>query len=365
VAAGAGGAAGADGGVAATDASDAPGTPKDAADAPTTDGPAEATPPGPDGPDAAALRANGASCLSGGECDSTLCVDGVCCGSACGGTCESCNQIGKQGTCSPVPAGMPAPECADQGAASCGFDGACNGGGGCRRYGPGVACKAASCQTSTYHPPSACDGLGTCVAASAVDCGPYLCDSSGGGATCRSTCVAGVVGCASPAVCANGSCGARVLKADGAGCVAATECASNHCVDGVCCASTCAGACMSCNQVGFEGTCRNVDAGRPDPRGVCTDAGATSCKQTGLCNGAGGCALYPSTTICAPGMCSGRVVTGARHCDGAGACPAGTDVDCSPFRCDATKAACFTSCQSNAQCANGVPKRTCQNNVCQ
>ncbi len=53
---------------------------------------------------------------------------------------------------------------------------------------------------------------------------------------------------------------------NGQACNAAAECASNHCVDGVCCESDCTGACTSCALPGTEGLCRPAPAGVPDPR---------------------------------------------------------------------------------------------------
>jgi hypothetical protein len=206
--------------------------------------------------------------------------------------------------------------------------------------------------------------MGACVAANSVSCAPYLCDSSGGAPACRTTCQAGVVGCASLATCTNGSCGAKVLKADGDGCVADGDCMSTHCADGVCCATACTGACVACDLTGFVGKCHDVDAGKADPHKVCKDAGASTCKQTGLCNGAGACALYAATTTCLAGTCSGRMLVGARRCDGNGTCLAATQTDCLPFRCDTATTACFTSCTTNAQCSN-APKRTCSAPNCQ
>jgi hypothetical protein len=351
------------------------GAPTDDADA--TDAPAfeagaddaaldasDAVPPSEAGSDVppATLKANGVACGANPECESAQCVDGVCCGSVCTGACESCNQKGAEGTCTPLPTGTPTAECVDQLAASCGFDGTCNGNGGCRRYAAGTPCKAAGCQTGTFTPASACDGQGTCVAPNTVSCAPYLCDASLGAPQCRTTCAAG--GCLAPAVCTNGSCGAKVLKADGAGCVTSADCTSSHCVDGVCCGTACAGACISCNLAGFEGTCKPVASNKLDPHGVCKDGGAAACQQNGLCNGPGACALYPPGTTCVAGTCAGRAVFAARQCDGAGTCGPATNMDCLPYRCNPATTACFASCTANAQCSN-APKRTCNNNVCQ
>lgn len=68
------------------------------------------------------------------ECQSGSCSDGVCCDVPCGGACEACDNSGKLGLCSPLPAGAgPDPEC---GAPAC-YDGIaesfwCDGAGGCQ-----------------------------------------------------------------------------------------------------------------------------------------------------------------------------------------------------------------------------------------
>jgi hypothetical protein len=313
---------------------------------------------GADGPTAKAI---GTPCASGGECDSTLCIDGVCCASACDGNCQACNLAGTIGTCTPRPAGATGKLCANQPASGCGYDGTCDGNGACHRYAAGFACKAASCQSNSYVPASACDGQGACVAASPVDCTPYVCDATTATPACLTTCTTGGTECVSPAVCVSGSCGTRPKKANGAGCVAATDCTSSHCTDGVCCGAACTGSCQSCDQAGFEGMCLPVGAGKADPHAICKDAGATTCGRNGLCDGAGACALYPTTTTCAAGSCKGATLHNARKCDGKGVCAVATDTDCLSYRCDPSTTACFTSCVLPLQCSQ---KHVCSQGSC-
>jgi hypothetical protein len=313
---------------------------------------------GSGGTDGASPKANGQPCAAGGDCDSTLCSGGVCCASACTGICEACNLAGKEGTCSPVPSGT-VTKCAKQPDSMCMFDGTCDGNGGCRLVMAGVVCKAESCSSaSSYMPASACDGQGKCVPANTVDCAPYICGAKG----CLTTCAAGGTDCFSPAVCTNGSCGARPLKDNGAGCVGNTDCKSAHCADGVCCDGACTGACVACNVTGTAGMCKSVGAGKVDPHAVCKDAGATSCGKNGLCDGAGACALYPTTTACAAGSCKAATLTNPKRCDGKGACVAVNPTDCTPYRCDPANTACFTSCTLSLQC---VSRRACVNSACQ
>jgi hypothetical protein len=53
------------------------------------------------------LIPEGGLCSTPSDCISEFCVDGVCCDSACDGAAESCNQSGRRGTCSHLPAPAP------------------------------------------------------------------------------------------------------------------------------------------------------------------------------------------------------------------------------------------------------------------
>jgi hypothetical protein len=145
----------------------------------------------------------GAACAAANECASAFCVDGVCCTSSCSGTCRSCAVTGSLGTCVPVPAGTdPREQCVDQGGASCGTDGLCDGAGACRKYTAATACGAPSCNGSILTPAAACDGAGSCVTPSVLSCGLYMCGST---SACATSCTSSQ-GCVSPNVCVSGVC---------------------------------------------------------------------------------------------------------------------------------------------------------------
>jgi hypothetical protein len=208
--------------------------------------------------------------------------------------------------------GDPARVCPDQGAASCGTNGRCDGKGACQRYPDGTACGEARCDDDENRetPAPTCAG-GACRAGEGRSCAPYRGCS---GSRCRSSC--GSDGqCAAGNVCAGGDCGKRPL---GAVCTKGGDCASNVCAQGRCCAGPCNGTCRSCAVPGLEGTCASVPAGGPDPSGACRD---DACSNG--CDGAGSCRREPAGTACGAVRCEGNGVL-ANRCNAAGACEATT-----------------------------------------
>lgn len=136
----------------------------------------------------------GEACTSDCECDSKFCVEGFCCSAACTGACQAC---GKDGVCAPVPPGLdPKSDCSDEGATSCGKNGACDGKGGCALYASGTPCGKTGCDGAGVVT-SACNGAGQCIVAT-KDCAPFLCDAK------TSACVAkcnSLDDCSRPNVC--------------------------------------------------------------------------------------------------------------------------------------------------------------------
>jgi len=149
-------------------------------------------------------KSNGQSCTTPTECTSNFCEQGVCCGGPCQGLCTSCAVDGLLGTCSPVKLGQPDPQsrCKDQGAVTCGSNGACDGSGACQNYAAGLLCQS-SCDAKTgIFSSSTCSGSGTCGLSPNTACAPYNCDAKG----CRKACL-GPAGCAPGNVCSpSGTC---------------------------------------------------------------------------------------------------------------------------------------------------------------
>ena len=138
-----------------------------------------------------AKQSNGIECATLDQCLSGACVDGICCESACAGTCTSC--LGAftglaSGKCGPVKAGELDPRGLCQAQQDpkdlCGVDGTCDATGKCALASKGNACGGASCSNNSSVA-KACDGYGVCQE-SVTACSPYACDTSL--STCKKTC---------------------------------------------------------------------------------------------------------------------------------------------------------------------------------
>ncbi|HVT08857.1 MAG TPA: hypothetical protein VHO67_15470, partial [Polyangia bacterium] len=296
---------------------------------------------------------NGQSCTKDSGCISGHCVDKVCCNSACSGACTACNLPGRLGTCLPVDMGKPDPRalCVDQGSASCGHTGACDGVGGCANYARDTQCLMPSCTGNRLNTAGTCDGLGSCRAPNVQNCHPFRC----AGGACTKSCETDT-DCDDGAICQNKTCGP---KPPGFPCGGASECASGFCVDGVCCETACTGTCHSCALPGSPGRCQTVAADNVDPRGQCKDQGAATCGTNGKCDGTGSCERYAVGTTCDSEKCSAGVYTPPSTCNATGQCVAGDAHPCAPYVCNGSQ--CFSTCATNDQCK---APNSCVSNSC-
>jgi hypothetical protein len=295
------------------------------------------------------MLALGAPCTKPGDCSSRICDARakVCCNASCGAKCMSCKVPGSEGRCSFVPQGAdPHDDCATvDPQASCKLDGNCDGKGACAHHAAGLVVVAATCTgPAELTPATACDGNGGIVSPSKIDCSPYTCDPAS--SRCRES-------CASPAEClsvqcAAGRCGGK-LHSLGASCTKKQDCASDSCVDGVCCDGSCSGSCARCDLPGMAGRCTNAFAGS-DPDSECAGSGACGALD-GWCNGAGACRITPNGTPCAQASCSAGALTLYGVC-GATACTS-TTASCGKYACDASGTGCFAACTSNVHCKPG------------
>ena len=350
--------------------------------------------------DGGCLLPNGAPCTveTAANCESGLCVDGLCCNRACGGGCETCSAGTSPGTCEPVPSGSdPRSLCGltwcSGSAATCPKGCAldteckpgsyCNGGACKEKKTTGTACtdgkECASgncadglcCTSSCAAPCQACNGTdspGTCVVSDLrtdpdSECGWTWCS---GATACLQACQSDS-DCKPAAWCAAGTCTPK--RARGEACNAPNQCASNACADGVCCDNACGGTCRACDVAGARGTCTDVPA-HTDPASEC--AGSTTC------NGDGGCLLSNGNACGANAECeSGQCVDGyccESACAGAcqacnrlgarGTCTAAAsgmdpENDCALAVCGAS--GCLTTCTSDVHCK---PTAYCDGSTC-
>jgi len=330
----------------------------------------------------------GGACPRAAACaGNTNCVDGVCCDSACTGTCRSClkNRTGldSDGLCgNTLDDTDPESEC-DQDVGypySCKAPGTCNGEGACRVYAkPAVSCPPDVCDKGTLMT-NTCDGAGNCRG-KPTTCYPYTC---AGGDSCRVSCskASEAVDCAAGSFCSPmGTCVGQ--KPDGSACNDDSECANKHCVNkgegllegdvgdgaggapddgadspGVCCDAACGKACEACKKSlkgkGSDGTCDFV-SDHTDPTNDCAVDGANPCGHNGQCDGKGGCRDVPLGTACGDTACVGDSVQGQR-CDGQGACVnTETPTACAPYVCRDVNGAfqCTNPCAEDNDCQDG------------
>ncbi len=176
---------------------------------------------------------NGTTCAAAKECTSGLCVDGVCCNSACGAECEACNEAGKEGTCVPV-VGKPRgtrPACAG-GESACA--GKCDGTANTCAY-PSAATDCGSACSGNSLTKRVCDNKGSCVE-SATSCGNYACSD----AACKDKCTTGADCAGTGYNCEAGACvpaGGATCSEDGLSVVdgdKVTSCSPSVCKGGKC-----------------------------------------------------------------------------------------------------------------------------------
>lgn len=164
-------------------------------------------------------------------------------------------------------------------------------------------------------------------------------------------------GCGDDSSLATGDAG---VPTPGPACGAPTDCASGHCVDGVCCESACGGACEACDLPGSVGRCEPVPAGQ-DPASDCAARPSfgpdESRKQPGACagscDGARACAYPGEETTCGAPLCKDARTLTRLLCDGAGSCGKSAVEACDPYTCVATQegAACRRGCKAPSDCA--------------
>lgn len=272
---------------------------------------------------------DGESCIGPADCASDVCVAGTCIATA-------CDDGARNGDETDVDCGGSCPKCTNS--SDCGMN---------------ADCESELCVNSTCQIPSCMDGVRNGKETD-TDCGGSDC----GGCDLAGTC--GIDADCLTTYCKMGRCAA---KDNGEACAKNIECASNQCVDDVCCESVCDGICEACNVENSKGTCSHVPVDTVDLQCV---QGAT-CGLTGACAADGTCAFASTNTICVAASCNGTVLTEETKCDGMGACPMAATQNCAPSLCNAMESQCTTTCMDDMQCVAGTgyctPMMTCATKV--
>jgi hypothetical protein len=156
------------------------------------------------------------------------------------------------------------------------------------------AASATACQMTKV-----CDGAGKCVeCVEDAQCAGGYCHENKC-AKCDDTIKNGDE---SDADCGGTHCGKCM---DGKTCGLGDDCTSAFCVDGVCCADACDGACQACNLAGSEGTCDLV-AQYGEDTSYTENGAAASClaADNKACNGGGICGKAVGQTCTSPAQCA-------------------------------------------------------------
>ncbi|MDB4980834.1 MAG: uncharacterized protein JWM82_1586 [Myxococcales bacterium] len=310
-------------------------------------------------------KATGKPCTAGGQCKSSYCIDGFCCGSPCNNTCYSCGNPGAEGICTAITAGLP------DHSATTACDGAtqyCTGGGAC---GMDKKANGNTCTVATDCGSGFCvDGLccnstctGVCQACNvAGSLGKCVNVAPGTQDTNSTPACAGEQYCDAAATCQSG------LKANGLTCSDMSQCGSKNCVDGVCCDSACGDTCYACNLPGTVGTCSGLTPGSTD---------GVACKAPQYCSLGHACTIGKKangttcvgdtecgSNLCVDGVCCESSCTGdCRSCAIAGSlgsCVAVPDGMDPRKKCQGNNAVCSGTCNGQGACRFPAQGAVCE-----
>jgi hypothetical protein len=249
----------------------------------------------------------GKQCLVDTDCGAAgvgHCADGVCCNSACTGTCQACSSAkkgaGADGMCGSIAINLQDPNAT----VTCVGNNVCDGANHCKKI-DGQTCSLNSeCVNGNCADGVCCNTActGTCLACSTAKKGSGV-DGVCGNIAVNQPDTTATVTCTGTSACD----GAGFCKKNlGQPCANNGVCANGNCVDGFCCGA--AGGCPACQScaIGANGTCGNILAGNPD------NVPVNACAGTNVCDGMGACKMTNgqpcgSGTSCLSGNCADNV----------------------------------------------------------
>ena len=150
--------------------------------------------------------------------------------------------------------------------------------------------------------------------------------------------------CDAGIACVNGTCGP---KPNGQPCAAAGECASQHCVDGVCCKTACTGACRSCALPTSPGTCTPIAAGQRRSARRLPGRGRLLLRHERQVRRRGELPDLPERHhVRRPRPAPAGIYTAPSTCNATGQCVAPDSLPLRPYVCNGSQ--CFNACATSA-----------------
>ena len=211
---------------------------------------------------------------------------------ACEGKCSFCALPNAPGRCQNAPLGSLDPRaaagvtdpnriCADEGLASCGQNGRCDGEGGCQRYPDGTMCTPETCDPATHR-----YSVGLCQAGLLPGQRPRLRPLRLQRQHLRPA-LRQQRRLRQPARLPG-----QLLRQDPRrrhllGQQPGRVRQSGICAQGVCCKTSCGGSCQTCAMAPPRAPAAPVQDGGIDPAGVCVDMKPAACSTDGRCDGTG------------------------------------------------------------------------------
>lgn len=154
-------------------------------------------------------------------------------------------------------------------------------------------------------------------------------------------------------------------------CTTTADCGVGNCVTGVCCDNAQCGVnpCTTCRGANL-GVCGPVEAGAPEPKGLC-GSGECAAVCSGVLrtpiNGApASTCIYPSNRPCGPApVCSGGTFTPQRHCStSANSCVSVATAACAGALGCANSTSCKSTCTSRLDCQSPYNKCSASGSSC-
>ena len=298
---------------------------------------------------------NGGACKAATDCASGYCVDGVCCNTACAGACRSCALASARGTCTPIAANSLDNRnvCKDQGVASCGTNGRCDGAGGCAKYATGTVCGGEKCARTSTPGRRRAAARGSAWRRRRARACPSPATARSASARARVT-----ANCSTPNVCNGNSCG---KKLNGAQCSARHRVRVGRVRAGLLLRDDLQRRVQVVRAHGHRGHVHERPDGHARSEEHVRRSGLHELRhERPLRRGRVPEVLRHARSArirrCPAGT---TTFTGQSTCDGAGKCVTPSATSCFPFACGA--AVCNATCKSNADCANNA---TCINGSC-